>query len=84
MPQHKSAIKRVRQTIKRRNANRMKRSKMRTLFKKVLGSTTKAEANAVINEAVSYIDRMAKVGIIHKNNAANKKSRLVRFVNKLA
>lgn len=84
MPQHKSAIKRVRQTIKRRNANRMKRSKMRTLVKKVLSSTTKAEAQTVLNEAVSYIDRMAKVGIIHKNNAANKKSRLVRFVNKLA
>ena len=84
MPQHKSAIKRVRQTIKRRNANRMKRSKMRTLFKKVLASTSKAEGDAVLNSAVSYIDKMAKVGIIHKNNAANKKSRLVRFVNKLA
>lgn len=84
MPQHKSAIKRVRQTIRRRNANRMKRSKLRTLFKKVLTSTTKETGSAALPGAVSYIDRMAKLGIIHKNNAANKKSRLSRFVNKLA
>jgi small subunit ribosomal protein S20 len=84
MPQHKSAIKRVRQTIRRRNANRMKRSKLRTLFKKVLVSENKTDAEPVLREAVSYIDRMAKVGIIHKNNAANKKARLTKFVNKLA
>lgn len=84
MPQHKSAIKRVRQTIRRRNANRMKRSKLRTLFRKVLVSTNKPEAEPVLREAVSYIDKMAKGGIIHKNNAANKKARLTRFVNKLA
>ena len=84
MPQHKSAIKRVRQTIRRRNANRMKRSKLRTLFKKVLTSSTKEAGSAVLPEAISYIDRMSKLGILHKNNAAHKKARLAKFVNRLA
>lgn len=84
MPQHKSAIKRARQSIRRRNANRMKRSKMRTLFKKVLTAGTKEVGTTVLPEAISYIDRMSKLGILHKNNAAHKKSRLTRFVNKLA
>ena len=84
MPQHKSTIKRVRQSIRRRNANRMKRSKMRTLFKKVLTAENKAAGELVLPEAISYIDKMSKVGMIHKNNASNKKARLAKFVNNLA
>ena len=84
MPQHKSSIKRVRQDKKKRLQNRTKRSKLRTLSRKVLSIETKPEAEAALKEAVSYIDRMAVKGIIHQNNAANKKSRLVRYVNSLA
>lgn len=83
MPQHKSAIKRVRKSAKIRLANREKRSKMRTLTRSVLQATDKETAQTHLNQAVSYIDRMACKGIIHKNNAANKKSSLVRHVNAL-
>lgn len=83
MPQHKSSIKRVRQDIKRRLHNRGLRSRMRTLIKNVLKSTEKESAEKNLNDAVSYLDRMAAKGILHKNNAANKKSTLVKFVNNL-
>jgi small subunit ribosomal protein S20 len=83
MPQHKSSIKRVRQDIKRRIHNRALRSKMRTLIKKVQTETDKAAAEQYLNEAVSYLDRMAVKGLLHKNNAANKKSSLVKYVNNL-
>lgn len=84
MPQHKSAIKRARQSLTRRLHNRDLRSKMRTYIKKVLVSTDKAEAEANLKVAVSYLDRMGRKGIVHKSQAANKKSRLVKHVNKLS
>lgn len=83
MPQHKSAIKRVRQIEKRNEHNRRLRSTMRTLVKKVTKTSEKAEAETALRAAVSYLDRMAQKGIIHKNNAANKKSSLVKHVNNL-
>lgn len=84
MPQHKSSIKRVRQEKKRRLHNRQLRSKMRTLYKKVFAQTEKSEAEKALTEAVSYMDRMSTRGILHKNNAANKKSNMDRFVNSLS
>lgn len=83
MPQHKSAEKRVRQSAKRRVANRQKRSRMRTLTRKVLDSTQKEEAMPLLNDAVSFIDKMERKGHLHRNTAANKKSLLVRHVNNL-
>ena len=83
MPQHKSAIKRDRQSKKRRLENRAKRSRMRTLVKKVLTTTEKTEAEVFLRDATSYVDRMAKVGIVHKNKAANTKSQLTKYVNTL-
>jgi len=83
MPQHKSAIKRVRQTEKRNEHNRRLRSTMRTLIKRVTKSTDKAEADTALRAAVGYLDRMAQKGILHRNNAANKKSSLVKYVNNL-
>jgi small subunit ribosomal protein S20 len=84
MPQHKSAIKRVRQIEKRNEHNRRLRSTMRTLVKKVTKSTDKTEAETALRAAVGYLDRMAQKGIIHRNNAANKKSSLTKLVNSLA
>ncbi len=83
MPQHKSSVKRVRQDAKKRIHNRTLRSKMRTLVKGVLKSTEKESAEGSLKKAVSYLDRMACKGIIHQNNAANKKSTLVKYVNNL-
>lgn len=83
MPQHKSAIKRVRQSEKRRDHNRTRRSKMRTLVKKVLSTEDKEQAEKYLKDAVSYLDRMATKNIIHPNKAANQKARITRHVNKL-
>lgn len=83
MPQHKSAIKRMRQNEKRKEHNRSRRSKMRTLVKKVLSATEKEVAEKQLKEAVSYLDRLATKRIIHPKNAARKKSQLTNYVNKL-
>lgn len=83
MPQHKSAIKRMRQNKKRKEHNRARRSKMRTLIKKVNSTTDKELAEKHLKEAVSFIDRLAVKNIIHTNNAARKKSQLTSYVNNL-
>ncbi|MGB0346742.1 MAG: 30S ribosomal protein S20 [Balneolaceae bacterium] len=83
MPQNKSAIKRVRQNKVRNAHNTSRRSKMRTLIKKVLVETDKAKAENLLKEATSYIDRMSVKGIVHQNNAARKKARLTKHVNNL-
>jgi small subunit ribosomal protein S20 len=83
MPQHKSAIKRLRQDEKRKQHNNTRRSRMRTLVKKVTSSTDKETAEKNLQEAVSFIDRLSVKGIIHKNTAARKKSKLTKFVNNL-
>jgi small subunit ribosomal protein S20 len=83
MPQHKSAEKRARQSMKRRLANREKRSRMRTLTRRFLESQEKEQAEVLLKDAVSYIDRMTVKGLVHKNTAANRKSSLVKHVNNL-
>lgn len=84
MPQHKSAIKRVRQNKVRNLRNREQRSQMRTLIKKAFASTEKESATVAYREAVSYLDKMATKGILHKNNAANKKAQLTKHLNSLS
>lgn len=69
--------------MKRRLANREKRSRMRTLTRRVLESQEKEQAEVLLKDAVSYIDRMTVKGLVHKNTAANRKSSLVKHVNNL-
>lgn len=83
MPQHKSAIKRVRQNKKRRDHNRKLRSKLRTLVTSVLETTDKELAQKNLKPATSFVDKMAAKGIIHDNNAARKKARMTKHVNNL-
>lgn len=83
MPQHKSAIKRVRQNEKRRQRNQSQRSKMKTLLKNVLETTDKEEAEEAFKKASSYLDKMAAKDMIHKNYAARKKAKLSKHVNNL-
>ncbi|MEX0822956.1 MAG: 30S ribosomal protein S20 [Balneolaceae bacterium] len=83
MPQHKSAIKRLRQNEKRRLHNKTRRSKMKTLIKKVTSETEKEAAQKNLSEAMSFIDRLSAKGIIHKNTAARKKSKLSKHVDNL-
>jgi len=83
MPITKQAEKRVRQAEKKRDHNRNRRSKMRSLTKKVFDLNDKEQAEKALREAVSYLDRMSVKGIIHKNNAARKKAQLTKHVNNL-
>jgi len=80
MPQHKSAEKRIRQNNKRRIQNTQKRSKMKTAIKKVKNAPDKETAAVEYKKTVSILDRMAIKGIIHRNKAANLKSKLNKFV----
>ncbi|RMG24945.1 MAG: 30S ribosomal protein S20 [Bacteroidetes bacterium] len=84
MAHHKSAKKRIRQNEKRRLRNRFKKVTMRTLVKKLRSTTDKNEAQELLPQVVSTIDKVAKSNIIHKNKAANLKSKLSRYVNSLS
>jgi len=83
MPQHKSAIKRVRQNERRRERNRLHRSRMRTMMVRLKSTTDKEEAQAQARNLKAYLDRLVHKRIIHKNKAANYKSALDKSVNAL-
>lgn len=83
MAQHKSAVKRIRQNERRRVRNKANLSKMKTLIKKVEASKLKDQAAIAFKVAVKFLDQLAAKGLIHKNKAANQKSRLAKFVNAL-
>ncbi len=84
MPQHKSALKRVRQNAKRRLRNRMHISKVRTMIKRLRTTQDPAVAADLLNETKSYLDRLSTKGVIHKSKAANTKSGLERYVSSLS
>ena len=65
MARNKSAIKRTRQNEKRNEHNTNRRSRMKTLIKKVFSSTDKAQAETDLKEAISFIDRMSVKGVVH-------------------
>lgn len=83
MAQHKSAIKRIRQNERRRVRNKANLSKMKTLIKKVEASKAKEQATTAYKAATKFLDQLASKGLIHKNKAANQKSRLAKFLNAL-
>jgi small subunit ribosomal protein S20 len=83
----KSAEKRARTNERRRIRNRRYRSATRTLVRRAEALIAPAEAEAAagaVTNAVSLLDRAAAKGIIHPNNAARRKSRLMAKYNKLA
>ena len=84
MANHKDALKRIRQTEKRRLHNRYYAKNMRNEVKKFRALTSKSEAESQLSKLYSIIDKVAKRGIIHKNKAANLKSGLAVYINKLA
>ena len=83
MPQHKSAAKRVRQTEKRRFRNRQHTSKMRTLVKRLEQEEDKDNAILLLNEVKACLDKLTSRRIIHRNKAANYKSKLEKKVREL-
>lgn len=82
----KSAIKRNRQNEKRRVQNRIYRGSTRSLVKEAraaIASGNKEEATVEVAAAIRKLDLVATKGIIHKNNAARRKSRLMRQLNSM-
>ena len=87
MPNHKSAEKRVRQSVKRNAINKNNRSSLRTQIKKLraaLAAGDKNQSQELLMPTVSRIDKAVNKGILHKNTAARYKSRLTAHVNDLA
>jgi small subunit ribosomal protein S20 len=87
MANHKSALKRVRQTTKRNEQNRSNRSKLRTQIKKLRAAVAGSDKNLsgeLLNPTVSVIDKAVNKGLIHKNTAARYKSRLTKHVAEIS
>ena len=87
MPSHKSAEKRVRQNVKKREVNRQNRSSLRTQIKKLRAALESQDKNLSVEllvPTISLIDKSVNKGVLHKNTAARYKSRLTSHVNDLA
>jgi small subunit ribosomal protein S20 len=83
---NKSALKRIRQTKKRTLRNRAVKSKLKTLSKKVsleVENKNEEAARKALREAIKAINKAVSKGVIHKNTASRKVSRLTRLVNSL-
>ena len=78
-----SELKRVRQSRKANEYNNHYKSMMKTSIKKVLLSTAKKDAESLKNQAFKVIDKVASKGVVHKNKAANQKSRITKHINNL-
>jgi small subunit ribosomal protein S20 len=82
MANHKSALKRIRSNDAKRVRNRYQHKSTRTAIKK-LKNAEKEEAVKLLPTVIGMIDKLDKKNIIHKNKAANLKSKLTKFVNAL-
>jgi len=80
MPDHKSCEKRLRSDKKKKERNHYVKKSISTIIKKIKKSTDKAEMDTMLVQAHSLIDKAVKKGVIHRNNADRKKSRLNKFV----
>ncbi len=81
MAKIKSAIKNIRKSEKKHLQNQIKKSQFKTSVKKALVSAQKGEdASKLLSDAFSKLDKAAKTGSIHKNQAARRKSRLVKKI----
>ena len=85
MPNNPSAAKRMRQEQKRRLHNRSIKSLVKTQITKARHAINSEDPNseAAVRVAVSELDRAAKKGVIHRNNAARRKSRLMKQLNSI-
>lgn len=81
----KSQIKRNRQNERRRLANKSVRSEMKTRTKRVLGAAEQGseDVEQLTRDAIKRIDKAASKGVIHKNQAARRKSRLMKRLSSI-
>jgi len=84
MATSKQSQKRIRTNEKARAANKAIRGGMRSAVKHVVGAKSVDEGKRELAAAMKKLDKAAKAGVIHKNAAARRKSRLAKRVNALA
>jgi len=81
----KSAIKEIRASERRRKVNQLHRSRARTQVKQtriLIEDGELTEAQAMLSQASSALDKAAKKGALHRNTAARRKSRLMKLLNR--
>ncbi|KEQ30111.1 30S ribosomal protein S20 [Pedobacter antarcticus] len=83
MANHKSSLKRIRANATKRLRNRYQAKTTRTFIKRLRASVDRQSGQELLPKVISMLDRLAKKNVIHKNKAANNKSKLTKFVNRL-
>ncbi|MBI3501133.1 MAG: 30S ribosomal protein S20 [Bacteroidetes bacterium] len=83
MATHKSAEKRNRASEAKRGRNRIRKNAVKAILKKIRTNKDKKTASEEYIKASSLLDKLAKSNLIHKNKAANLKSKLAKHVNAL-
>lgn len=84
MAHTRSALKRIRQAERRRMRNQMVKSRVKSLLKKArlsIEAGNLEQARLSVGDAISALDRAAERGVLHRNNAARRKSRLMKRYN---
>jgi small subunit ribosomal protein S20 len=81
MANHKSAKKRNRSSEAKRTRNRIRKNALKSVVKKLRLNKDKKTASEQLVSATSLLDKLAKTNLIHKNKAANLKSKLTKLVN---
>ncbi|MDR2886509.1 MAG: 30S ribosomal protein S20 [Bacteroidales bacterium] len=84
MANHKSSIKRIRQSENRRLENKYYAKTTRNAIKNLRSTTDKTAAMELYLSVVSMLDKLAKKSVIHKSKASNLKSKLANYINTLA
>lgn len=84
MANHKSSIKRIRQSESRKLENKYYAKTTRNAIKKLRNITEKSAALEQYSGVASMLDKLAKKNVIHKNKASNLKSKLSSYINTLA
>jgi small subunit ribosomal protein S20 len=83
MANTKSAIKNVRKNITNHGRNRARKSRLKTVFKKVSVAIAQGDADvtkAAVQEYISALDTAAKLGVVHPNVASRHKSKYAKYV----
>ena len=83
MANHKSSLKRIRQTKTRAEHNHYYAKTMRNAVRKLRATTDKEEAVKLYPSVQKMLDKLAKTNVIHKNKAANIKASLAQHINTL-
>ena len=84
MANHKSAIKRIRQSEKKRLLNKYFHKTTRNAVSKLKELSDKKDASTLLPKVVAMLDKLTKRNIIHKNKASNLKSKLTKRVNSIS